>query len=44
MHPPPALDREGVRHYETQAAGNLRGRLPALADISEAMDAWIGQG
>jgi len=46
MHPPPALDRKGVgRVDETrQAAKNPRGRLPADADISEAMVTRFGQG
>jgi hypothetical protein len=45
MHPPPALDREGVgRVDETRrAAKNRRGRLPAFADISEAMLTRLGQ-
>lgn len=46
MQPPPALDREGVRRVDEtrRAAGNLRGRLPAVADVYGAMGARIGWG
>ena len=39
MQPPPALDREGMRRVDEtrRAAANLRGRLPAVADVYGAM-------